>query len=56
MAKMVLEMANQGQRVMGFAELDLDPIQFPPNYEFDTAELNFPTVIPPSKLEFYNNI
>jgi len=39
----ILELGSIGQRVLGFAQIVLDPTQFPPNYEFNAAELNFPT-------------
>lgn len=39
----ILELGSIGQRVLGFAEQILDPGQFPPNYEFNSANMNFPT-------------
>eukprot|EP01114_Cavostelium_apophysatum_P017847 TRINITY_DN5390_c0_g2_i2.p1 TRINITY_DN5390_c0_g2~~TRINITY_DN5390_c0_g2_i2.p1 ORF type:complete len:668 (+),score=109.89 TRINITY_DN5390_c0_g2_i2:214-2217(+) len=40
---MLVELASRGQRVMGFAELELDPSAFTRDYEFDTTSINFPT-------------
>jgi len=36
-------MAGFGERCLGFAQLELDPVKYPPDYEFNTNELNFPT-------------
>lgn len=35
-------MMEQGERCLGFARIDLDPAQFPIDFEFDTEEVNFP--------------
>lgn len=35
-------MMEGGERVLGFARLDLDPTEFPETFEFDTEEVNFP--------------
>jgi hypothetical protein len=40
----ISELGSIGQRVLGFAQFLLDPSEYPPNYEFNTAEMNFPTV------------
>ncbi len=40
----ISELGSLGQRVLGFAQLPLDPSAFPPDYVFNTADLNFPTV------------
>eukprot|EP00026_Physarum_polycephalum_P000379 Phypoly_transcript_00379.p1 GENE.Phypoly_transcript_00379~~Phypoly_transcript_00379.p1 ORF type:complete len:956 (-),score=147.84 Phypoly_transcript_00379:2153-4723(-) len=37
------ELASLGQRVLGFAQLVLDPTEFPPNFEFDASAMNFPS-------------
>uniref|UniRef100_A0AAF5HYV5 Sodium/potassium-transporting ATPase subunit alpha n=3 Tax=Strongyloides stercoralis TaxID=6248 RepID=A0AAF5HYV5_STRER len=31
-----------GERVLGFCDLELDPIKFPPNFVFDNDKINFP--------------
>lgn len=35
-------MMERGERVLGFAKLDLDPSEYPADFEFDTEEVNFP--------------
>lgn len=35
-------MMERGERVLGFAKLDLDPTEYPMDFEFDVEELNFP--------------
>lgn len=35
-------MMERGERVLGFAKLDLDPNEYPEHFEFDTEEYNFP--------------
>lgn len=35
-------MMEQGERCLGFAMLDLDPASYPPNFAFDTEDVNFP--------------
>lgn len=35
-------MMERGERVLGFARLDLDPHEFPVTFEFDLEEINFP--------------
>lgn len=35
-------MMERGERCLGFAKLDLDPAEYPVDYEFDTEEINFP--------------
>lgn len=40
----ILELGSIGQRVLGFAQLILDPTQFPADFEFNAAEMNFPSV------------
>lgn len=37
-----LELGGIGERVLGFAELPLDPSKYPVGYEFDTEKENFP--------------
>jgi len=37
------ELASIGQRVLGFAQLVLDPTEYPPNFEFDASDMNFPS-------------
>jgi sodium/potassium-transporting ATPase subunit alpha len=36
------ELGSHGQRVLGFAQLTLDPTTYPPDYAFNSADLNFP--------------
>eukprot|EP01118_Nematostelium_gracile_P006028 TRINITY_DN1924_c0_g1_i4.p1 TRINITY_DN1924_c0_g1~~TRINITY_DN1924_c0_g1_i4.p1 ORF type:complete len:768 (-),score=194.25 TRINITY_DN1924_c0_g1_i4:39-2342(-) len=36
------ELADLGQRVLGFAELKLDRTQFPENFKYDINQINFP--------------
>lgn len=35
-------MMERGERVLGFAKVDLDPREYPADYEFDTEDVNFP--------------
>lgn len=35
-------MMERGERVLGFARLDLDPYEFPETFQFDLEEVNFP--------------
>lgn len=35
-------MMSRGERCLGFAKIDLDPAEYPVDYEFDTEEINFP--------------
>lgn len=35
-------MMQRGERCLGFAMLDLDPSEYPENFEFNTEEINFP--------------
>uniref|UniRef100_A0A914CA35 Sodium/potassium-transporting ATPase subunit alpha n=1 Tax=Acrobeloides nanus TaxID=290746 RepID=A0A914CA35_9BILA len=35
-------LGGRGERVLGFCEMELDPVKFPPNFKFDTDEPNFP--------------
>lgn len=37
-------LGGYGERVLGFAQLALDERQFPPTFEFDTENPNFPLV------------
>lgn len=39
----ILELGSIGQRVLGFAELILNPAEYPSSYEFNSAEMNFPS-------------
>ncbi|KAL0871898.1 hypothetical protein ABMA27_004357 [Loxostege sticticalis] len=36
------KLANTGERILAFADLYLDPKEFPMNYNFDTDDINFP--------------
>ncbi|XP_072947466.1 sodium/potassium-transporting ATPase subunit alpha-like [Epargyreus clarus] len=36
------ELANTGERILAFADLILDSNQYPPDFQFDTEEINFP--------------
>ncbi|XP_045496074.1 sodium/potassium-transporting ATPase subunit alpha-like isoform X2 [Colias croceus] len=36
------EMANTGERILAFADLHLDPKEYPTGYEFDAEDINFP--------------
>ncbi|CAG4950106.1 unnamed protein product [Colias eurytheme] len=36
------EMANTGERILAFADLHLDPKEYPTGYEFDAEDVNFP--------------
>ncbi|CAH2039587.1 unnamed protein product, partial [Iphiclides podalirius] len=36
------DLANTGERVLAFADLILDPKEFPMSFDFDTEEINFP--------------
>ncbi|XP_068618720.1 sodium/potassium-transporting ATPase subunit alpha-like [Battus philenor] len=36
------DLANTGERILAFADLALDPTEYPIDYEFDTEEINFP--------------
>ncbi|XP_038206240.1 sodium/potassium-transporting ATPase subunit alpha-like [Zerene cesonia] len=36
------EMANTGERILAFADLHLDPREYPTEYEFDAEDVNFP--------------
>ncbi|XP_047504538.1 sodium/potassium-transporting ATPase subunit alpha-like [Pieris napi] len=35
-------MANTGERILAFADLNLDVNEYPPGFEFDAEEINFP--------------
>lgn len=35
-------MMERGERCLGFAKLDLDPLDFPSDFEYDTEDVNFP--------------
>jgi len=37
------QLASKGERVLGFAYLDLDPSRFPAGFKFNMDEVNFPT-------------
>jgi hypothetical protein len=37
-------LAGHGERVLGFAHFELDPDRFPPTFEFDPDNHNFPVV------------
>lgn len=39
----IAELGAIGQRVLGFARLQLDPTEYPPDYQFDVGSMNFPT-------------
>jgi sodium/potassium-transporting ATPase subunit alpha len=39
---MVVQCSSDGLRVLGFAELECDAAQFPPNYKYETENCNFP--------------
>lgn len=55
-----------GERVLGFAQLELDPAQYPEDYKFETSVVNFPlegltfcgliSLIDPPKLSVPNSI
>lgn len=38
----MLDISGMGERVLGFADLVLDPVQYPQGYKFDTRAMNFP--------------
>lgn len=40
----IVEMGSMGERVLAFADLDLDPRQYPPSYHFDASKANFPMI------------
>lgn len=40
--KHLMKMMNEGERCLGFAMLDLDPLEYPKGYEFDAESMNFP--------------
>uniref|UniRef100_A0A1I8A3T2 Sodium/potassium-transporting ATPase subunit alpha n=1 Tax=Steinernema glaseri TaxID=37863 RepID=A0A1I8A3T2_9BILA len=37
-----LELGGMGERALGFCDFELDPKKFPPGFEFDSDEVNFP--------------
>ena len=37
-----VELGSKGERVLGFAHLELDPKKYPEDFEYDTEEVNFP--------------
>lgn len=40
--KAYLELGGMGERVLGFCDYKLDTIKFPPGFEFDNENINFP--------------
>lgn len=38
----LLEMANHGERVLAFADRELDPAEYPKGFPFNTEKINFP--------------
>lgn len=38
-----LTLGSMGERVLGFAQIELDPKKYPKDYEFDPNKINFPT-------------
>ncbi|KAJ2944392.1 hypothetical protein O0L34_g18402 [Tuta absoluta] len=40
--KAVVGLADTGERVLAFADMDMDPKKFPLNFQFDTENVNFP--------------
>ena len=36
------ELGGKGERVLGFAQKELDPKEFPPDFKFNTDDPNFP--------------
>lgn len=38
----ILEMGTMGERVLAFADQDLDPKKYPASYQFDPTKMNFP--------------
>ena len=37
-----IELGSKGERVLGFAHLELDPKKFDDDYDYDTEDVNFP--------------
>jgi len=35
-------LASEGERIIGFCELELDPVRFPPDFAFNDDPINFP--------------
>lgn len=52
----ISELGALGQRVLGFARLVLDPSEYPPNFEFNSAEMNFPSVRCTASVHYANFI